>query len=115
MKKHSHVYDSQSSKEFQYSVSVNSSKSDTSTPTFHECFSSVEQLSGPVSKLNEIIQDLIDYKNDAEFAAMTASDLAKRLQSNIPVDEAFQVVQYIHKFARYQAARCGLVNCSEVC
>lgn len=46
---------------------------------------------------------------------MTASDLAKRLRSNISVDEAFQVVSYIHKFARYQAARCGLVNCSEVC
>lgn len=54
-------------------------------------------------------------KNDAEFAAMTASDLAKRLRSNISADEAFQVVSYIHKFARYQAARCGLVNCSEVC
>ncbi|CAH8625818.1 unnamed protein product [Schistosoma margrebowiei] len=114
MRKHSHVYDSQNSKEFQHSVSVNSSKSDSSAPIFHECFSSVEQLSGPVSKLNEIIQDLIDYKNDAEFAAMTASDLAKRLRSNISVDEAFQVVSYIHKFARYQAARCGLVNCSEL-
>lgn len=62
MRKHSHVYDSQNSKEFQHSVSVNSSKSDSSAPIFHECFSSVEQLSGPVSKLNEIIQDLIDYK-----------------------------------------------------
>ncbi|KAH9579615.1 Ras- protein Rab-11A [Schistosoma haematobium] len=114
MRKHSHVYDSQNSKEFQHSVSVNSSKSDSFAPIFHECFSSVEQLSGPVSKLNEIIQDLIDYKNDAEFAAMTASDLAKRLHSNISADEAFQVVSYIHKFARYQAARCGLVNCSEL-
>ncbi|RTG84592.1 catenin beta 1 [Schistosoma bovis] len=114
MRKHSHVYDSQNSKEFQHSVSVNSSKSDSSAPIFHECFSSVEKLSGPVSKLNEIIQDLIDYKNDAEFAAMTASDLAKRLRSNISADEAFQVVSYIHKFARYQAARCGLVNCSEL-
>ncbi|KAK4467862.1 hypothetical protein MN116_008782 [Schistosoma mekongi] len=114
MKKYSHIVDSQSSKEFQYSLSINSSKSDSSTPTFHECFSSVEQLSGPVSKLNEIIQELINYKNDAEYAAMTASDLAKRLHSNISTDEVLQIMSYIHKLARYQAARCGLVSCPEL-
>nr|AAW26574.1 SJCHGC04640 protein [Schistosoma japonicum] len=114
MKKYSHVVDSQNSKEFQYSLSVNSSKSDSSTPTFHECFSSVEQLSGPVSKLNEIIQELINYKNDAEFAALTASDLAKRLHSNISTDEILQTMSYIHKLARYQAARYGLVSCPEL-
>ncbi|CAH8603339.1 unnamed protein product [Heterobilharzia americana] len=116
MKKYSYppMFDSQNGKDFQYSLSINSSRSDTSTPSFQECFSSVEQLSGPVAKLNEIIQDLIDYKNDAEFAAMNASNLAKQLHPNTSIDETFQIISYIHKLARYQAARCGLVKCSQL-
>ncbi|CAH8867029.1 unnamed protein product [Trichobilharzia szidati] len=109
-----HTIDSQNTKEFQYSLSINSSKSDSTIPSFQECLSSVEQLSGPVYQLNEIIQDLIDYKNDAEFAALNAPKLAEQLQPNTSLNDTLAVVSQIHKLARFQAARCGLVNCSQL-
>ncbi|VDQ00657.1 unnamed protein product [Trichobilharzia regenti] len=53
--------------------------------------------------------------NDAEYAALNAPKLAEQLQPNTSLNDTLAVVSQIHKLARFQAARCGLVNCSQVC
>ncbi|KAA3676253.1 catenin beta 1 [Paragonimus westermani] len=87
---------------------VNSCDADVSNVQF------IDNLMGPITRLDRIFQDIIDYKFDANSAAANAPKFAKMLQSDLRTDAQLKIVLSIHSLARNQASRLGLVTCPEL-
>ncbi|KAF6776318.1 hypothetical protein AHF37_04460 [Paragonimus kellicotti] len=87
---------------------VNSHDADISNVHF------IDNLMGPINRLDRVFQDIIDYKFDASSAASNAPKFAKMLQSDRHTDAQLKIVLSIHRLARNQASRLGLVTCPEL-
>lgn len=67
-----------------------------------------------INRLEEILQDVIDYKLDAISAAATAPELANILETESRTESQLQTVAFIHNVARNHASRLGLITCPKL-
>ncbi|KAF8568780.1 hypothetical protein P879_04520 [Paragonimus westermani] len=74
----------------------------------------IDNLMGPITRLDRVFQDILDYKFDANSAAANAPKFAKMLQSDRRTDAQLKIVLSVHRLARNQASRLGLVTCPEL-